>query len=580
MCMVTGQDGESRQETSAFEEPVTGLGDLAGLRLGELLQEVTDRLNQIAYRQDKLQALLDAVIAVGSGLELDSTLKRIVEAATELADARYGALGVLGPDGRLSNFVYVGIDEQTRQQMGPLPTGHGLLGQLIADPRPLRLSDLSTHSSSVGFPEHHPPMRNFLGVPVRVRDAVFGNLYLTDKRSASEFTADDEAIVQALAAAAGVAVENARLFAEATLRQRRLEATSEIITELLSGASQQEALRLICRRAVELADADCALVLVRDEHDDCVRVNASDLDTVARGSAIPVTNPVVAQVLQAATPVMEADLDQARHPVLTQLLPGFRHALGVPMRSGPNVVGVLLAVRRKGRSPYSPGQIPTLVSFADQASLALELAEKRNAAEELAVFSDRDRIARDLHDHVIQRLLAAGMGLQGSLRRLRSHPAEHRVRQTVTELDGIINEIRMSIFNLNMSPDEAATSLRRRLLDIATSPAGGLTTTVRMSGPVDTLVPDDIGAHAEAVLREALSNAVRHGLASEATVTVDVTTDRFTLDVVDKGIGIDPDAARSGLRNLERRARESGGQLTVRPLTEGGTRLRWQVPLT
>ncbi|MET8763330.1 GAF domain-containing protein [Lentzea sp. NPDC004782] len=554
------------------------MGDLSGLRLGELLQEVTDRLNQIAYRQDKLQALLDAVIAVGSGLELDSTLKRIVEAATELADARYGALGVLGPDGRLSNFVYVGIDEQTRQQMGPLPTGHGLLGQLIADPRPLRLTDLATHPSSVGFPEHHPPMRNFLGVPVRVRGAAFGNLYLTDKRSATEFTADDEVVVLALAAA-GVAVENARLFADATLRQRRLEATSEVITELLSGADQQHALRLICRRAVELADADCALVLVRDEQDDCVRVDASDLDSIPRGSVIPLTNPVVGQVFSSATPVLEADLDQSAHPVLTRLLPGYRHALGVPMRSGQDVVGVLLAVRRKGRTPYSPEQVPTLASFADQASLALELAEKRQAAEELAVFSDRDRIARDLHDHVIQRLLAAGMKLQGSLRQLRGHPAERRVNQTVTELDGVISELRMAIFNLNTPPDEAATSLRHRLLDIATSQAGELTSTVKMSGPVDTLVPDDIAAHAEAVLREALSNAVRHGLATKATVTVDATTDRFTLDVVDNGVGIDLGAARSGLRNLERRAAESGGHLTVEPVPHGGTRLRWQVPL-
>jgi signal transduction histidine kinase len=301
---------------------------------------------------------------------------------------------------------------------------------------------------------------------------------------------------------------------------------------------------------------------------------------VPRGSVIPMTNPVVSQVLESATPVMEADLDQAQHPVLTRLLPGFRHALGVPMRSGSNVVGVLLALRRKGRSPYSPHQVPTLVSFADQASLALELAEKRQAAEELAVFSDRDRIARDLHDHVIQRVLAAGMRLQGSLRQLAGHPAQRRVTQTVNELDEVIKEIRTTIFRLNTSPAEAPASLRLRLLEIATSQGGGLTATVRMSGAVDTLVPSAVAAHAEAVLREVLSNAVRHGLATEALVTVDVTSDRFTLDVVDNGIGIDPRAARSGLRNLEHRARESGGELTVRPLAERGTRVTWQVPLT
>ena len=195
-----------------------------------------------------MQGLLDAVLAIGTGLELDTTLRRIVAAAVDLVEARYGALGVLGADGGLSRFLYVGIDDDTRAKMGKLPEGKGLLGQLIVDPRPLRLADIGAHEASAGFPAHHPPMRSFLGVPVRVRDAVFGNLYLTEKAGGAEFTAADEVVVEALAAAAGIAVQNADLFEQTRLRQRWLEATAEIRTELLSGATDEDALRLVAQR--------------------------------------------------------------------------------------------------------------------------------------------------------------------------------------------------------------------------------------------------------------------------------------------------------------------------------------------
>ncbi|HET9257500.1 MAG TPA: GAF domain-containing protein, partial [Pseudonocardiaceae bacterium] len=231
----------------------TGLG---GLRLDELLKEVHDRLAEIAKTRDRLEGLVDAVMAVGAGLELDSTLRRIVQAAVDLVDARYGALGVLGPDERLSEFVYVGIDSEQRARMGHLPQGRGLLGVLIEHPEVIRLPDLGQHPASVGFPPNHPPMSSFLGVPVRVRNEVFGNLYMTEKQNAAEFTSDDEVVLHALAAAAGVAIENARLFEQARMRQRWLEASSEIRAELLGGASTEAALSLIAQRAQELSVAD------------------------------------------------------------------------------------------------------------------------------------------------------------------------------------------------------------------------------------------------------------------------------------------------------------------------------------
>ena len=220
----------------------------SGLRLDELLREVQERVAEVVATRGRMQGLLDAVLAVASGLELEATLRRIVQAAVDLVDARYGALGVLGPTGGISRFIYVGLDEETRARMGPLPEGKGLLGQLILGEHPLRLSELSSHEASVGFPPHHPPMRTFLGVPVRVGDAVFGNLYLTEKVGGGEFTADDEIVVEALAAAAGIAVHNADLFEQARLRQQWLEASAEIRNELLSGASEEDALGLIAQR--------------------------------------------------------------------------------------------------------------------------------------------------------------------------------------------------------------------------------------------------------------------------------------------------------------------------------------------
>src|SRR3954447_9768253 len=220
--------------------PLSGM--LSGLRLDELLAEVQQRLVEIVATRDRMQRLLDAVLAVATGLQLESTLRSIVQAAVDLVDARYGALGVLAPNGRISRFVHVGIEEETRAAMGPLPEGRGLLGQLIVDPQPLRLVDLGAHRASVGFPPNHPPMRSFLGVPVRVGDLVFGNLYLTEKRTGGPFTPADIEVTQALAAVAGLAVENARLAERTEARRRWGQAATELATALLSGADPDQVL--------------------------------------------------------------------------------------------------------------------------------------------------------------------------------------------------------------------------------------------------------------------------------------------------------------------------------------------------
>lgn len=554
---------------------------MAGLRLDELLAELQDRLAEIGKTRDRLQGLLDAVVAVGAGLELAGTLQRIVQTAVELVDARYGALGVLGDQEGLSEFVYVGVDPGTRARMGHLPEGKGLLGHLISHPFPIRLPDLAGHPSSVGFPANHPPMRSFLGTPVRVRDEVFGNLYLTEKKGEAEFNDDDVVVLEALAAAAGVAVENARLFEQARLRERWQQASGEVNALLLGGAESEEAFRLIARRTCELSGSDTALILLADDEGETLRVEAAagTCGEEMIGRLVSVAIPTLATVVTDREPAVYSDFAAALGPE-ADLFGEFGPADAVPFGSSAGVSGVLLALRSKGDRQFGQEQLPMLASFAAQAALALELVDKQRQQRMLDLLADRDRIAGDLHDHVIQRLFAAGMSLQAIVGRIRDAEARGRVSRVVGELDETMRDIRTSIFDLHTTGEENSTSLRRRMLDLVAEASANteMSPSVRISGAVDTLVPPAIGDHALAALREGVSNAVRHAHASDIVVTVEAGTD-LVIGVTDNGVGMPPDVARSGLLNLERRASEYGGTITVSANPDGGTRLVWRVPL-
>ncbi|USX56556.1 GAF domain-containing protein [Lentzea sp. HUAS12] len=518
-------------------------------------------MDEIVTTRDHMQELLGAVLAVASGLELESTLLRIVQAAVDLVGARYGALGVLGTRDDLSQFLHVGIDDETRASMGRLPEGKGLLGLFIKDPAPLRLRDLSRHEMSVGFPPNHPPMHSFLGVPVRVRDEVFGNLYMTEKIDAAEFTADDEAVLQALAAAAGIAIENARLFERSRMRERWLEAIGEVNSELLGGASGEYALRLITQRIVELAGADSALVVLGDGDHTPLSPAAGAGAKVDFADA----EHAVAEAIRSGVPLL-VDHDAPSGPVLA-----------VPLRSEMGVTGALVVLRRAGETPFLPEQVPMLASFADQAAVALEFAEQQRSQRLLDVLEDRDRIARDLHDHVIQRLFVTGLTLQATMRRVTEPEVAARLRTAVEQLDETVREIRTSIFDLHSTDN---TSLRRRLLDLVAglTEATHLKPSVRMSGTVDNSVPPELAEHLEAVVREAVTNCVRHASATELTVLIDAGDD-VVITVQDNGTGIPADAARSGLRNLAHRAAKFGGTLAVQAPEGGGACLVWRVPL-
>jgi signal transduction histidine kinase len=573
---------ESAGAHSGADRPRTRA--LAGLRLDELLREVQDRIGEIVRTRDRLQGLLDAVLAVASGLELDSTLQRIVEAATELVDARYGALGVLDEDGDgLAEFLHVGMDAESIARMPHLPEGKGLLGLLIDDPRPVRLPDLTRHPASVGFPPHHPPMHSFLGVPVRLRDEVYGNLYLTEKRGGAEFTSDDEVVLQTLAAAAGVAVDNARLFEQSRTRERWLSAVAEINGELLEGASVEATLRLVVRRVCELAEAqDAVILLATDETSNVVSASVSveEVSALTRLAVDVRGDSAVAEAMREGTPRL--------FPELTAALPDDpavgSAALGpgavLPLMGAAGTGGALLTVRPKSAPPFTQDDLPMLTSLADQAAVALEFADKQRSQRLLDVLAERDRIAQDLHDHVIQRLFATGMSLQGTLRRIDDAHARMRVEQAVEQLDTTVREIRTSIFDLHASTVEEP-SLRRRLLDVVEqlTAQSDVAPTMKLSSAVDTLVSPQVGEHAEAVLREALSNALRHSHGDAIRILVETSERDLTIEVADNGVGIPPGVRRSGLENMDKRARQCGGELVVRDEPGGGACVVWRVPL-
>ncbi|WP_369201647.1 GAF domain-containing protein [Streptomyces sp. PU-14G] len=571
-----------------------GRGRLPHFGLAELLDELQTRLDAARTTQDRMHSLLEAVLSVGRELDLAQVLRRIVEAALALTNARYGALGVIGEGQRLVTFLPVGIGEEEAARIGPLPSGHGVLGELIRDPEPLRLPDLTAHPASHGFPAHHPPMRTFLGVPVRVRDEVFGNLYLTEKRGGAQFDADDEAVVTTLAVAAGVAVDNARLYAESRRRERCLEALGEITRLLLSGAPSSEVLRLIAWRALDVAQSDSACVLLPDAAGSAdgadglrVVVAVGALAEEQTGVVVPYDETLSGLAARTGESAVSADVDADPR---THAFPGGRSAHGpvvaVPLLAQKHAPGALRLSRLKGREPFDTTEVELLSDFAAQAALALEMAQHRAESEQLALLHDRDRIARDLHDLAIQRLFATGMTLQSAGRLIDRPQAAERVSRAVDDLDETIKIIRSTIFALRTSgegPQDAHTSLRRTLVKAVSDAADrlGFPPALRMEGPVDTNVPAEAAAHVSAVLAEALSNIVRHARARQVDVALSVGAG-IALTVTDDGVGLGDAPRTGGLANMRSRAALLGGTLTVSDGSASaagpGTRLVWEVP--
>jgi len=548
---------------------------LPGLKLDELLDELQVRLQAVLSARDRVYSLLEAVVSVGSNLDLEVLLRRIVETAVELVNARFGAMGVIGEGDRLAEFIPVGLTEEQIAQISHWPEGKGLLGLLITDPTPLRLADISEHPASLGFPAGHPPMRSFLGAPIRIRG--------TEKEGSGQFDAEDESVLAALAAAAGVAIENARLYEEARRQQRWLSATTEVTRRLLSGAEVGDALTLITELALEMTGSDLVVVALPTAEGSTLLIEhaVGEGADEAHGLVLPTKDSASGLVLSTGEPLTIADFStDDRVSANAQKHMRLGPAVLVPLGTAGQVRGVLTAGRRPGSMPLPPAASDMLTTFAAQAAIALQLAEHRRQAERMAMFEDRDRIARDLHDLVIQRLYATGMSLQGASSLIVVPEVADRINRSVDALDDTIREIRSAIFALQTHPEARPASLRARILFVAQEMASalGFAPSLQLDGRLDTAVPENVADNLLTALREALSNVARHADASRVEVTIRADQE-LTLTVRDDGVGIAPGGRHSGLRNLEQRAADFGGAMLVGPADDAGTELTWRVPL-
>jgi signal transduction histidine kinase len=562
--------------------PERSTGSLHATGLDDLLREVLGRVDQVLDDQRRLRLLLDAVVSIAADLSLDSVLGRVVEVAADLAGARYVALGVLGTGGvRLARFVTHGLADEERALIGDLPQGHGLLGLIIDHPEPLRLSDIAAHPASYGFPPHHPPMRSFLGVPVRIGDRVFGNLYLTEKHRGGDFTEQDEVFVVALAAAAGVAIENARLYEEAARRQAWLRATAELTATLSDETDDNEdALRLVADQARAVSGADVVVVSTREGGDSLLLEVSSGAPLPAPTSRrMPTGSTLAAQAMETGAAVVVDDL--RAHPVAAPVMAGFPEigpVIVVPLRSSGVLEGALSLCWRPEHSAVYRDLDPQLPQqYAEQAALALQVARARADRERLVVFEDRDRIGRDLHDLVIQRLFAVGLSLENTARMARQPEVQERVGNAVDDIDETIKEIRRSIFALSVP--ERSTDVRASVTELVERSAKvlGFRPHVSFEGPVNSAIPDDVVPHLVAVLGEALTNVARHAEASRVEVSLAVGQ-AIVLRVADDGRGIPAGARQSGLRNMSERATSLSGSCDLDSAPGAGTMLTWSVP--
>ncbi len=545
-----------------------------------------EQLDELLAARDQMEQLLHVFVELGAGLDLDATLHRIVAAARKLTSAPYGALAVRDPDGNLVSFVHEGLDEDTVARIGHLPVGKGLLSLSQLDTPALRLKDLTAHPAAVGFPEHHPPMRGFLAVPVTIRGDVFGNIYLTHVEPERVFSESDEVTARALAFAAAVAIDNAQLFERERMAATWMEASREITTALLSSAEpHQHPLQLIAERVRDLTGAEQAIVLVppdgdlpNDEVDTLVVAAAVGVhaDEVL-GQQIPVEGSTSGSVFRSGRPLITESL---RYPIQAFTDVGQRPAIVMPLCAHDEIAGVIAIARDSEQPPFNETYLDLVSDFATHAALALMLASARDDARQLTILAERERIAHDLHDHVIQRLFAAGMDLQGTLARARSPEVADRLNRTLDDLQTIIEEIRTTIFQLK-SPLGKDGDFRHRLQRVVADLTENrdIVTTVRLHGPM-TAVGGELAEHAEAVAAEAISNSLRHSGASRLTVEVSVG-DMFLLDVIDNGCGIPAGNRRSsGLANMKYRAEQLGGTCEVTNPPEGGTRVHWIAPLS
>lgn len=551
--------------------------DAARADLDHALGDLVELAHQVTATQSRLRALLRANLAIVEHLDLSTLLHKIVESAVELVDAQYGALSVLAPDGSLDQLIQVGMSASEVEAIGHLPTGRGLVGALADEQRPIRLRHLTEDPRSVGFPAGHPLMESFLGIPVRVHGTAYGNLYLTN-HSTGEFSEEDEQLVTALAGTAGFAIDNARLFAESQRRQAWATASAEITAALLS-SEQGDFVELLTSRTLTLADADLvSIVRPTDDPQQLVIESArSRDDTSLEGTLFPAAGSIAASVIEGGQPRLIDEAEALR----TAPTPGRKlgPTMAIPLVAAGSVHGALVVSRSPGGGHFTVADLEMAADFAGRISVAIQLASARADQQRVLLFEDRGRIARDLHDHVIQQLFATGLELQNAAGSLAPGPIADRVSRSIDTLDSTIARIRTVIFAVSRTSSDSPT-VRHRIIDLTNELADALPPEpqIEFTGPVDLVIRGSVADDIVAVARETLTNVVKHASATHVSLVIAATETLVTLEITDDGVGASEVKRRSGLANLEKRALSRGGNFSF-DSQKGHTRILWSVPV-
>ncbi|HEV1996898.1 MAG TPA: GAF domain-containing sensor histidine kinase, partial [Candidatus Dormibacteraeota bacterium] len=498
--------------------------------------------------------------------------------------ATYGALGVLGSERRIDEFITTGISDAERARIGHIPEGHGILGLLIDEARPLRLKDLASHPQSSGFPGHHPPMTSFLGAPVRARGRVFGNIYLTDKKDADEFTQQDEDALLVLAAQAGIAVANARIYEESIHRQRSLEVVHDLTERILAGEALAGILGSVAASARELVGADVAMIVGQalPGAPSTVMVAEGHGAEELRGTVVPFGQSISGEVMRTGHPIVVEDATShpdAYPPIVASAEMG--PTIFVPLRLRDRIFGTLSVANRRGGSLFSGEDLKLVQTFANQASVAIEQARSREAHERLALLDDRERIGRELHDGVIQSLFAVGMGLQGTALVASDPEMVRRMERAVEEIDSTIRDLRNYIFGLRPSilDDQELAQALTELADDFSAKSGVVTVSDIDPAAAGELSP--LAADIVQLAREALSNVGRHAEASTCRLTLRLDGPTAVLEIDDDGRGFDTALTQSGrgLGNLRARAEQIGSTGAISSTPGEGTTVTIRVPV-
>ncbi len=534
--------------------------------------------------RDRKDMLLEAGLILASELSLPIVLQRIVDLAAQVTDARYAALGVIGDNDTLVEFVTTGVSAKERRAIGALPTGRGVLGLLIHDPKPVRISNIADHPQSVGFPANHPPMRSFLGAPVQAMGSVFGNIYLAEKRTARELSEDDQESLIVLATQAGVAIANASLYDELRSREQWLDALREITNRVLAVEDERSLLESIAEHARQVAQADAATVVTVSETPGELVVAAAvgARSGEMRGQTLPAEGSISGAVMKSGQSLSLDDVSADPRAFQSIVRLG-RHgpAVFVPLRVQGGASGTLMVTRLKGRPRFDDQRVRLVESLADQASVAIEYHRAQGELRRLGLMEERERIAKELHDGIIQSLFAVGMGLQGTALMARSPDLTTRIEGAVEELDKVIRDLRNYIFGLRPG------ILADRQLDQALRFLGEeiqARSQASIEVEVDAAVAATLSARSAEIVqltREALSNVARHAQASRASVRLGRRGSNAVLTVEDDGRGFDlrGNSKGFGIGNMRARAASLGGSLDVKSETGKGTRLMVTFPL-